>query len=356
MPITNQAAGALLHAAAARGIHFERGLNPMFVPNLQVERMAMDSGTPTWNMASNGVPPQYLLAYANQVIEQLVEKRAYMEIGAEYQLGDFATEQIQVPVQGYIGYTAPYGDLSTDGRSSVNNTFPMRDFYLGQTVGEYGEREEAQLAKAKINIVAATQESSANTLAIAQNKAFFYGNVNSQGVFLQQNYGILDNPASNGYTPVVAGATSGKVPWSQKTPPEINTDVVAAYAILQTQMGNNLSNRDRLLLCLSGVASAYLYATTNEYGISAYDTLKKNFPNLEVVEAPEYAANQGGSFQLIAIDKIRGGVVRDLFSYKFMAHRIAPQVSSFYQKFSFGTGGCLIVLPAAVASMSSIGS
>lgn len=347
---------AALAAFADKGIHFDRSLNPVFVNDSQAARMAMDVDTPVFNPPSNGVPPQYLIAYANQVIEQLLLKRAWQEIGADYQMGSFSTDSIMVPVQGISGYTSPYGDYSGSGEATVNNTFPMRDFYRGQTHAQYGELEEAQLAEAKINIVSSSQYSVAQTIAIAENKAFFYGNVDSSGVFLQKNYGLLNNPANNSYTPVAAGLQSGNVPWSEKYSQEILQDVIAAYAILQEQLGSNLTKKDRLLLCCSGIASAYLNNSNTFGGVSAIDLIKGAFPNLVEVTAPEYADNQGGSFQLIAIDKLPGGAVRNLYSYIYRAHRLIPQESAFRQKFSFGTGGCLVALPQAIANMSSIGS
>ena len=346
-----------------QGIHFDPrlfvgfGQDTMHVESLAMDSMmAMDALNANWNPNSNGTPPQFLIQYAPDVIEQLTLKRAYLEIGREMQIGDFSTEQQAVPVEGLVGYIADYDDYSSDGKSDNNYTFPMRDIYVGQTVIQYGERETAQLAKAKINAAANKQFSAAETIAIAQNKLFFFGNQNSAGAFLAQTYGLLNDPDLVPYTPVAAGATSGSVTWSGKQSQEIYTDINAAYAILQSQLGAKLTPKDRLLLCVSGVASSYLGAT-NSYGLAtAWSLIKAQYPNIELVTAIEYGNNQGGSFQLIAIDKIRSGAVRDLFTYKFMAHMVSPQGSSFRQKFSFGSGGCLLSLPAAVASMSGIGS
>ncbi len=339
---------------ANRGVHFDRSLNPTFVSKNIA--MAMDSDTTAYGLPSNGIPPNYLTAYAQQVIEQLLIKRAYMQIGISMQMGDFWTDSVLVPVQNIIGGTAGYDDYSTEGKSTVNNTFPMRDFYLGQTNVQYGEREESQLAQAKINIVASNQYAAAQNIAIAQNRAFFFGNVNSSGVFLSKNFGLLNNPANHAFTPVIAGVQSGKIAWNDgKYSQEILQDIIAAYAILQEQLGANISTSDKLQLNLSGVASAYLN-NSNTFGAEpAIVLIRKAFKNLEVVEAQEYGTIQGGSFQLIAPDAVLGGSVRDLFSFKYRAHRLVPDGSSFRQKFSFGTGGCLVAMPQAIASMSSIG-
>lgn len=353
----------LQQAMKEKGFHFTGNSFTTLPPSKSfaqdMAKLGLDAvgDTPVFNLPSNGVPAQYLIAYATTIIEQIMLKRAFKEVGEDYQIGSFETNQHMIPVLGYIGSVSPYGDFSTNGKSGINATFPMRDFYRGQTNVQYGDLENEQLATAKINNVAFNQKAAATAISIGQNKAFFYGNQNSSGVFLSQTYGFFNDPAIT-YIPATTGSVSGKTFWSQKQQQEITFDIKTLYQQLQKQLGNNLRPEDKLLLIMSGQASGDFLANFNQYGLaagSAYDQVKKVYPNLELVIVPECNTNQNGSVHLVAQDCVDGGAVRNLFSYQLRTHRLVPLSSSAYQKFSFGTGGCLIVAPLGVASMSGIG-
>jgi hypothetical protein len=82
--------------------------------------------------------------------------------------------------------------------------------------------------------------------------------------------------------------------------------------------------------------------------------IKKVFPKLRVVQAPQYLSGTTYSAQLIvkAVQGQETGYCA--FNEKMRAHRIIPDVSSFKQKKTQGTWGSIITFPAGIAQMAGI--
>ena len=93
---------------------------------------------------------------------------------------------------------------------------------------------------------------------------------------------------------------------------------------------------------------------TTQYNVNVADILKKNFPNLTVKTAPEYATASGQLMQLM-LDEAEGQRTADTaFTEKLRAHPIVVGSSSFKQKKTQGTWGTVIFRPAAIAQMIGI--
>ena len=93
---------------------------------------------------------------------------------------------------------------------------------------------------------------------------------------------------------------------------------------------------------------------TNQYNVNVADLLAKNFPNLTVETAVQYATGSGQLVQLIA-ESIGGqNVGTAAFTEKMRAHAIVRETSSFKQKKSQGTWGAIIKVPMAIAGMIGV--
>lgn len=352
---------ALLNKYESRGIYFDsgdtiildhpeeygsiRGMDSQLIKGLDVD-------TPVYNIGSTGVPFQFLTAYAKKPINQILMKRAYSQIGQEMQMGNFATNVAMIPVQGLVNEIAVYDDFSTTGTSDVNNTYPLREFYRGQTIIQYGDLEVEATAQAKIDIIASKRYSAAQAVAIAQNKLFFVGNVNSSGQFISKTYGVLNDPGLNPSLPAPNGN------WSLANALNIYNDFLYAFQQLVTQMGNNVEQSAKMKFVTSGQAYTYINAVTT-LGISVSAMIKGAFPNVEFITAPEYLTLASGSdalggFQLILEDAIDEGAAADLFSYKYRGHGTVRQASSFIEKVSFGSGGCAVLAPLAIVTITGL--
>jgi hypothetical protein len=320
-------------------------------------KLVGDVDTYTYNPASNGVPAWYTLVNINTVVEQLLPVRRYSLIGEPLQYGNFTTNIAQFGEVGFSGQIEAYDDFSGTQKSDFNATWPTRDVYRGQTFIEYGDLEVATMAEAKIDAVSRKQRSAAFQIAIAQNKLFFFGNINSVGAFLSRTYGILNDPQLNAATPATNG-TSGSPLWSVKAANvatganDIANDViVTAMTVMQSQMGGNVDQMSKFKLCVPTVAISYMNAQ-NSFGLSATKIIKDTLPNIEIISTPEYQSIN--SFQLIGPTVDIENVAKDLFTYKVRGHTLVPQVSSKRQKWSFGSSGCALLQTAPVVTISGI--
>lgn len=342
------------------GIHFYEKNLPVFAKTKSdfqkiAMDMAADADTYQYNPASNGVPAWMTLVNINKIVDQLTIKRAYLEIGEPLQFGNFATNTAQYGLAALSGGVEPYADNSGSTISDNNFTFPTRSVFRGQTNIAYGELETATMSEAKIDVIAQKQYAAATNIAIAQNKLFFFGNLNASGAFINQNFGLLNDPQLNAATPATNGQSSSPL-WATKSQSasgatDIANDViVTAFGVLESQMGGNISLDDEFLLCISTAAAGY-FNTTNSFGLNPSFIVKQTLPNLKVVVAPEYATTQ--TFQLIATKALGENLVKDLFTYKARGHglwRSSP--TSFTEKWSFGSCGCAILNYAPIATIS----
>lgn len=339
------------------GICFDN-MNPILAENnteFKNKAMTFDADSYGWNIPNNGVPAWLTLVNINKIVEQLVVKRAYMQVGDALQYGSFETNVGQYTTVSLQGELEPYADFSASVISDNNYNYPMRDVVRCQTVIQYGDLEVATLSTAKIDAVGQKQYSATTNMAIGQNKLFFYGNLNSSNAFINQNFGLLNDPSLNPATPATNGTGSSPL-WSDKAKRGASQDIandviVTAFEVIQSQMGGNIELTDKFKLCLSPTASAYLN-TANQFGLVPSALIKNVMPNIEFVYAPEYASI--GSFQLIATDAIMENMVKDFFTYKVRAHTLIPSMSGARQKWSFGSFGCLILNYAPVVTISGI--
>ena len=93
---------------------------------------------------------------------------------------------------------------------------------------------------------------------------------------------------------------------------------------------------------------------TNEFKVNVSDLLEKNFPNLTVKTAPEYATASGNLVQMIA-DEVEGQrTAITAFTEKLRAHPVKIDLSSFKQKKSQGTWGTVIFRYFLITSMLGV--
>lgn len=306
--------------------------------------MALDAAPITTPNA--GVPVELLTFFDNRAIKVLTAKRAATEIFNEAKFGSRADAVRKFRVAENTGYTQPYSDYADNGKSDVNYNFPMRENYLYETVITYGDQEVAETSRAKINLVSDKQNAAATTIAIDTNK--FYMN----GVAGLQNYGILNQP--NLPTAIVAkNGAAGTATWSTKTGTEIYEDIVDMMSDMASRGQGNVDQQTRYKLVVGPSSNAQLNKL-NSFGTETVLTLiKRNFPNLEVVVAPEYD-DTTKKIQLIALDVDGTPTGETAYSEKLIAGRVIPGLSHFRQKFMAGVYGAVIYRPVFVSTMTGI--
>lgn len=337
-----------LKRLASLGVHFPEARD-FLTPEIR-DRLAMDA-EPVIGSTPNAGIPSYLNTYVDPgVIEYLfIPNKIAQIVGEEVQKGDWVTPTAVFIQSEATGEVSTYGDNNENGVSGVNVTFPQRQNYVYQAMLSIGDKEADQMALARINLMSAKQKSVATVMGKAANTIYAFG------VAGLQNYGLLNDPSL--IAPIaplpetVGGATV--TTWEAKDGAGIYGDVQALYNQMIVQTGGLVARDDKLVLAMSPESEAQL-TKTNTYNVNVSDQIKKNFPNLRVETAIQYATQSGQLVQLIAeeIDGQRTAVAA--YSEKMRAHRMVMRTSSMHQKYSQGVWGVVIFRPLAIAQLLGV--
>jgi hypothetical protein len=338
---------AEFRALARMGIHLP-GYSGYF------SDLAHDAQVALVTTTSAGIPA-YLANYVDpKFIEILTAPNKAAKIIGEAKKGDWTSQTLMFPVVEYTGEVSTYGDYAENGSAGVNQTFPQRQPYHYQTITQWGEKQLEVAGLAKIDYAARVNQASANVLNKFQNDTYFYG------VAGLQCYGLLNDPALS-----AAIAPGNKVfnanasgPWITNgavtaTAAEVYSDIQSLYSQLVSQTNNLIDAEASMVLAMSPAASVALLST-NQYNVNVTDQLKKNFPNLRIETAPQYATSGGNLVQLI-VESIEGQEVAEcVYTEKMRAHAIIRGHSNFSQKKSQGTVGSVIYRPMGVAQLLGV--
>ncbi len=310
--------------------------------------LALDAAGPLVTVSNAGIP-SYLLNYIDpELVRVLTTPMQGAVILGESKICDWRTLTITFPVVESTGEVSSYGDFNNNGQANANANFPQRQSYHYQTMTEWGERQLDMYGAAKINYASELNIAGALVLNKFQDNSYFFG------IAGLQNYGLLNDPnLSAPITPGATGTGSGTT-WATKDGQAIYDDISQRlFAQLVAQTRGLVTRRDKMKLCMSPEIEVNL-TKTNQYNVNVTDQLAKNFPNLTIVTAVQYATGSGQLVQLIA-DSIEGqNVGTAAFTEKMRAHAIVRETSSFKQKKSQGTWGAIIKVPMAIASMIGV--
>ena len=329
--------------ASTAGIHFVDAIgNPVPMQFLDPDtsyniQMASDA-QPTLITTSNSGIPSFLSNFVSpKIIQVLIAPMRAAEILGEEKFGDWTTTATTFPMIEYTGQVASYGDYNENGASDANANFPQRQPYHYQTFTQWGQKQLANAALAKLDWATQINLSSIAVLNKYQNQTYFFG------VAGLQNYGLLNDPnLSTPLTPTSA--------WSGATADVIYADVVRLFKQLQVQLVGVIQTDTPMVMAMSPTQSVNLNKT-NSFNINVIDQIKKNYPNLTFKFAPEYSTVGGELVQLIVpkIDEQDTGTCA--FTEKLRVHPVIMASSSFRQKKSQGSYGAVIYRPAAISQM-----
>jgi len=309
--------------------------------------LAMDAQSPLVTVSNAGIPA-FLTNYLDpEAVNILVTPNRAAEILGEMIKGDWTTQTAMFPVVENTGEVSSYGDYSNAGFADVNYNFVNRQSYLFETITQWGELELETAGQAKMNLAAQKNISSVMLLDKFLNKSYFFG------IAGLENYGLLNDPSlSAPVTPLVKAA--GGTTWAVATAEEVFNDIATKlYPQLIAQTRGRVNRDDPMVLALAPEIEAN-FTKTNQYNVNVTDQLKKNFPNLRIVSAVEYATTGGQLVQLIA-EAIDGQKVGECaFNEKLRAHPVKIELSSYKQKKTTGTWGSIIKMPIGIAGMIGV--
>jgi hypothetical protein len=282
-------------------------------------------------------------------------------LGGERKAGDWLEETRLFPVVEETGEVSSYDDYSNNGRAGINFNYPALQSYLYQTFIAYGERETERAGLMRINYVGELTGAASGLLNRFGNLAYAFGIVGLQ------NYGLINNPYLSAYLSPALKAWGGTTWFNNGSPAatanEVYNDFLAVYEQIINQTNGAVEKDDPATAALSPQSMLAL-AFTNSFGVSVADLLKKGFPNLKIMSAPQYgqrtATNSqgystiGNAFQII-IDKIDNQKsAYPAFNEKLRAHKMIPEPSSWKQKMTSGVWGTVTRMPVSISGMLGV--
>lgn len=310
--------------------------------------MAMDAQSPLVTTSNAGIPSFLTTFIDPEVIKILMTPNKATEIFPETKKGDWVTQTAMFPVGEYTGEVTSYGDFNEVGSTGMNVDFVNRQSYMFQTMTRWGEQELDRMAEARIAYAQELNVASVKTLDKFLTQSYFFG------ISGLQNYGILNDPhLSASIAPGPYTAPSTGTTWADKTGADIYADIVLLYTQLQSQLQGLIDRDAKMVLAMTPEVEVNL-TKTNTYNVNVTDQIKKNFPNLRIVNATQYAVAGGNLVQLIAeeVEGQKTGLCA--FNEKLRAHPVVRGVSSFKQKKTSGTWGAIVRMPIAIASMLGV--
>jgi hypothetical protein len=337
---------ALDHADLGRryGIHFMAGLAQEARGMQLIDRSLSYDAQPTLITAANAGIPSLFTTYVDPaIIEVLVAPIKAVELYGETKKGTWVSDTAMFIMAERTGEVASYGDFSQDGMSNANAQFPQRQSYHYQTNTRWGERELSRAAEAKIDWANQCNMASALTLKKFQNFMYLYG------IAGLQNYGGTNDPS---LAPSLAPTST----WYGADALVIYADILRLVQQMVTQTFGLVNAESSFTLGISPQNAVNLN-NTGSFNVNVYTLIKTNFPNLKIVQIPEFAINGGGNaggteFVQLITDNIEGQkVVEAAFTEKMRAHAIVTKTSSWEQKKSQGGWGVIYYMPVGVVSM-----
>ncbi|MFM0507662.1 DUF2184 domain-containing protein [Paraburkholderia sp. RL17-373-BIF-A] len=327
------------------GIHLAYGAELLDEPAKTKLVAAMDAAGPMVTAPNNGIPAMLTNYFDPRVIEILVSPMKSEMLYSAVQKGDWATDTATFMTVESTGETATYGDYSENGMSGHNANFPQRQNYGFQTNTQWGDKQMAKAAKARLDYASRQQIASALILRKKENA------INLFGVAGLQNYGLTNDPSL--IAPIAPTVGAGGNTWALKTADEIYADFVALWdqAILQ---GNGLVDTDaKVTVGIPTVVSGNL-TKQNSFGQVLKDRLKLAYENMTIVTIPEFATGGGNLMQMI-VEEVEGQPTGELgYAERMRAHGVVRHSSYYSEKKSGHNFGAIIYRPIFVSQMLGI--
>jgi hypothetical protein len=309
-----------------------------------IDRSVAFDAQPTLITAANAGIPSLFTTYVDPaIIEVVIAPVKAADLYGETKKGTWVSDTAMFIMAERTGEVSSYGDFSQDGMSNANVQFPQRQSYHYQTNTRWGERELARASEAKVDWANQVNMASALTLKKYQNYIYLYG---VQGL---QNYGGTNDPS-------LGASLAPTSSWFTADPSVIYGDILRLVQELVINTYGLVNAESSMTLGISP-GNAVNLNNTNTYNVNVYTQIKTNFPNLKIVQIPEFAINGGGNgggtefVQLIAESLEGQKTCEAAFTEKMRAHAIVTKTSSWEQKKSQGAWGVIFYMPVAVTSM-----
>ena len=319
-------------------------------------RYAMDDQQGGITVGSIATPVQFLQNWLPGFVRVITAARKIDELVGITTNGSWEDEEVVQGVMEPIGNAQPYGDYTNVPLSSWNVNFEKRTLVRFEKGIKVGMLEEARAARLRVSTAAEKRAAASLALEVQRNLVGFNGYNNGAN----KTYGFLNDPSLPAYVTVATGAASS-TQWSSKTFFEITADIRAAVAKLQTNSQDTINPRDiETTLALPTNSVQYL-SVTSDFGISVDDWIRKTYPKMRVVSAPQLnLANGGANVFYLYAEKVDDGASDDsrvwvqVVPSKFQALGVEKQSKAYLEDYVNATAGVMLKRPYAVVRYSGI--
>lgn len=343
-----------IYVEGAKGVMAYDTVNGKIKTNFSKTALAMDSAMQT---TPNVGYPASLFQYIDpQIVEILFGVTNANRLAPEVKQGTWEQEYYNYAVEERISDVTAYSDRTENVTTEVNYEYNVRELARFQTVIQYGDLEVDKANQAKIALQSRKQLAGADIIARKQNQFYLYGVSN------KQNYGILNepnlNPSINPNSITVGGSTY--TTWADKVAHDtasagnhVFNDVLKLWSELASKNGGNIDQNERIILAVSNAVVSYLSAP-NQFGLTAMQMIKDNFPNLEVVQLPELSTQAGEQIKMIVPSLYGVDTMNVAFADKLRVGRVIQTVSGQKLKMVGTSWGCILKRASLVATMMGV--
>lgn len=331
-------------------------------PNTVAKMMANQANSGGWGMdsaiqglvttASIAAPIQFLQSWLPGFVNILTQARKIDELIGIQTVGRWQDEEI---VQGLLENTGTawlYGDLTNVPYASWNDQYERRTIVRAEEGMRVGKLEELRSTEIGVNSPQTKRQSATLALDIFRNAVGFSGFNSGLG----RTFGFLNDPNLNAATAFPATGTGATTTWSTKSFLNICADIRLMVAALRVSLGDNIDvSKTPITLAVATGTIDYL-GVTSDFGMSVMDWLKKTYPNIRPVSAPELTnAISGQNAAYLYAEKVDDDRSTDdrntwaqMVPTKFMVVGVSQQTKGIEEDYSNATAGVLLKRPMAV--------
>lgn len=309
--------------------------------------------------ASVPTPLQFLQSWLPGFVRNITARRNIDEILGLTTLGEWRDEEIVQGIVEATGNAAEYGDFTNIPLTSWNVNFARRSIVRGEEGIQVGVLGEERAAAMRVSDSEEKRSAAAISLEQRRNSIGFFGYFNGKN----RTYGFLNDPNLPAFVQVAGGD------WPTKGMEGICADLRLGFQTIRTQSLGNLDVAKidvSIVIPTDRVESMTIF---NDFGITAMDWLKSNYPNARVIEAPEMMIGdqaQAGALQhcfYMFADEIPseldgstdgGQTFMQLVQTKFMTVGVEKRAKGYVESYANATAGVLCKRPYAVARFYGI--
>lgn len=298
---------------------------------------------PTYSTNNIGLPAGILSSLNPQTVENILAYRTGDEaLGKREKLLDWKDDFYYTPIVERTGQTTPYSDYGMPLLAGMNISFNSVGHYRFSTKIHYANLESEQISAARINYNDMLVSAGSEALAIELNRVAFYGYMNNNNFLC---YGLLNNPDLNPYETLPKAFSA--MTWEETT-----NLFSSAIAKLSEQTLNNVNGQSRIRVVLSSTMFAQLQGKYTSLGISIYDTLRKDYPDMYFVPAVELNKAETDKDVIYFIGESPVGGISDTtklgYSELALMGNVVQSDYGYSQAMSAGTCGALVFKPSFI--------